>query len=521
MVGMGERDNASTTFIDANLEAERGDRVAIRCGGTAHTYRQVSAMVCRMGHALRSLGVRREERVALALPDSPDFVAGFFGAMRIGAVPVPLNTRLHGPEYRYMLGDCRARVLVAHETAMPAIRPQRADLQHLEHVVVVGRADDDEVDAQALLARQPDTLDPIDTHRDEPGFWLYSSGSTGFPKGVVHRHHDLVHCADHYARNVLSLDQDDRTLSAAKLFFAYGLGNSLYFPFRVGATCVLHPDPPKPGDLFALIETERPTVFFGVPTLYAAMLEAAADHPYDLRSLRLCVSAGEALPAELFRQWHQRFGVEILDGIGSTEMLHIYLSNRAGRVVPGSSGTPVSGYEVKILDERESAVAVGEIGNLWVKGDSCSPGYWNRRQDTLRAMRGEWFHSGDTYSQDADGVFWFRGRADDMMKVGGQWVSPVEVESALIEHPGVLEAAVVGQQDAEGLVKPKAYVVLASGRVASDALAAELEAFVAQRIAGYKRPRWIAFVESLPKTTTGKIQRFKLRDPTGRPSSDR
>ena len=507
--------NASTTFIDENLAAGRGDRTAIHYEGQTFSYLQVGRMVNRLGNALLSIGVQREQRVLLLLPDSPEFAASFFGTMRIGAVPIPINTLLKAADYRYLFDDSRAHVLIAHERLMGKVREIRAGLNLLEHVIVVGDPGEGETGYEDFVDGQPDDLDPAGTHRDEAAFWLYSSGSTGFPKGAVHLHHDMIHCADLYARNVLDIGEADRTFSVAKLFFAYGLGNNLYFPFRVGGSCVLHPGPPKPEEMFQVIDREKPTLFYCVPTMYAAMLQIKdAEDRYDLSSLRLCVSAGESLPAELFNQWKKRFGVEILDGIGSTEMLHIYLSNRAGRVKPGSSGTPVPGYEVKIVDEEGRPVPEGEIGNLWVKGESGSPFYWNKHEQSKQSMRGEWFVSGDKYTRDEEGHYWYSGRSDDMLKVGGIWVSPVEVENTLIAHPAVLEAGVIGQEDDDGLIKPKACVVLAEGHQGegSDALAEELTAFVREKIAAYKRPRWYEFVNALPKTATGKIQRFRLRE---------
>ncbi|MEE8111068.1 MAG: benzoate-CoA ligase family protein, partial [bacterium] len=498
--------NASTTFIDDNLAAGRGDEVAIRYEGQTYTYGQVGQMMNRLGNALLSLGVQREQRVILLLLDSPEFAASFFGGMRIGAVPIPTNTLLKAADYRYLFNDSRVRVLIAHEALMGCIREIRAELKYLEHVIVVGEPQKGEISYEELVEKQPEVLEPTETHKDEIAFWLYSSGSTGFPKGAVHLHHDMVYCSDLYARNVLDINENDRTFSVAKLFFAYGLGNNLYFPFRVGGSCVLYPHPPKPEEMFKVIDREKPTLFYCVPTMYAAMLQIKdAEERFDLSSLRLCVSAGEALPAELFNQWKERFGVEILDGIGSTEMLHIYLTNWAGRVKPGSSGSAVPGYDVKIVDEEGTPVPDGEVGNLWVMGESCSPFYWNKHAETKRAMRGEWFVSGDKYYRDEEGHYWYCGRSDDMLKVGGIWVSPVEVENTLIEHPAVLEAAVVGREDDDGLTKPKAYVVLAEGHTGSEDLAQEMMEFVRERIAAYKRPRWLEFLEALPKTATGKI----------------
>lgn len=505
--------NASTAFLDENLAAGRGEDTAILYEGQTYTYAQTLEMTNRLGNALLSLGLQREQRVLLLLLDSPEFVASFFGGMRIGSVPIPTNTLLKPADYLYLINDSRARILIAHEPLAEQVREIRSDLRFLKHMIVVGEPRDDEIGYHDLVNGQSAELQPAETHKDEIAFWLYSSGSTGFPKGAVHLHHDMLFCSDLYARNVLDIQADDRTFSVAKLFFAYGLGNNLYFPFRVGGSTVLHPHAPKPEEMFRVIDRNKPTLFYCVPTMYAAMLQIKnAEDRYDLSSLRLCVSAGESLPAELFYQWKERFGVEILDGIGSTEMLHIYLTNWAGKVVPGSSGTAVPGYEVKIVDDDGQPVPDGEIGNLWVKGDSSSPFYWNKHEQTKFAMRGEWFVSGDKYRRDEAGHYWYSGRSDDMLKVGGIWVSPVEVENTLIEHPAVLEAGVVGRDDDDGLVKPKAFVVLAEGHEGSDALAEELTDFVREKIAAYKRPRWYEFIDGLPKTATGKIQRFKLRE---------
>jgi benzoate-CoA ligase len=354
-------------------------------------------------------------------------------------------------------------------------------------------------------------LAPAPTSRDDSAFWLYSSGSTGFPKGAVHLQHDMVVCAETYAKRVLGIRESDRVYSAAKLFFAYGLGNAGYFPLSVGAHALLYPQRPTPLAVFELIARQRPTLFFGVPTLYAGMLAVPDAERYDTSSLRLCVSAGEALPAELYQRWRERFGVEILDGIGTTETLHMFISNRPGAVRPGSSGLPVPGYQTAIVDEGGRPVPRGEIGNLRIHGDSTMACYWNQPEKTRQALDGPWIQTGDKYYQDEEGYFWYCGRSDDMLKVGGIWVSPIEVEATLVAHAAVLEVAVVGHQDAEQLVKPKAFVVLKDAATPSPELAAELREFVKGRIAPYKAPRWVEFVAELPKTATGKIQRFKLR----------
>src|SRR5919109_693290 len=504
--------NAAVEFVDRHLAEGRADRIALGYEGCTLTYGQVAEMVNRVGNALRGSGVEMENRVLLLLYDSPEFAASFFGAMKIGAVPVPINTMMRAQDYEYFLNDSRAKVLIAHRPLWDEVAKVRGCLRYLKHAVVVGEPVSDQQAFDRWTAQASPELEPAPTSKDDAAFWLYSSGSTGFPKGAVHLQHDMVYCADLYARPILGIGPEDITFSAAKLFFAYGLGNNLYFPFRVGASAVLYPGRPLPETMFEIISRDKPTVFFGVPTLYATMLAVRqAETKYDLSSLRLCVSAGEALPPELFRRWKERFGTEILDGIGTTEILHIFISNRVGQVKPGSSGIVVPGYEAKIVDEAGDPVPSGDIGNLLVKGESTCAYYWNQREKTKQTIKGEWIVTGDKYSQDADGYYWYAGRADDMLKVSGIWVSPIEVENTLIQHSAVLEAAVVGQADDDQLIKPKAFVVLNEGYTASPALEDELKGFVRDKIAPYKYPRWITFVPELPKTATGKIQRFKLR----------
>jgi benzoate-CoA ligase len=515
VIRLPDRMNATVEFVDAHVETGHGDRLAVidAGDGSRYTYRDVLEMTNRTGNALAELGVRREERVMLLLFDSPEFVFSFFGAIKIGAVPVPTNTLLHPTDYEYMINDSRARVLVVSEALLPPIEPIRSNLKHLEHIIVVGKSGAGILDYEELTTAASAELTPADLGKDDVCFWLYSSGTTGVPKGAVHLQHDMAVAADLYAKPTLGIDASDRTFSVAKLFFAYGLGNGLYFPFRVGATTVLFPGRPEPEAVFEVVDEHQPTIFFSVPTNYARLLaiENAADR-FDTSSIRLCVSAGEALSQALFDRWKERFGVEILDGIGSTEILHIFISNRVGRVKPGSTGEIVPGYEAKITDENGVEVPDGEIGDLLIKGDSTCACYWNKPEETKDTIQGHWIRTGDKYCRDEDGYLWHKGRSDDMLKVGGIWVSPVEVEHALIQHPAVLECAVVGVEDADGLVKTKAFVVVRDQPPADPAgLAAEMQGFVKGKIAKYKCPRSIEFLDELPKTATGKVQRYKLR----------
>jgi benzoate-CoA ligase family protein len=512
------RYNLAGALIDAPLaEDRRAERSAIDCGDRILTYGQVADLVNRAGNSFRSLGVAREERIAIVLPDSPEFVAAFLGAIKIGAVAVPCSTFLGAAEYRYFLSESRARVLVTTAdllARMQAARWSEAPEIHVSSVLAV-----DEMPGAALvrswqasLAQAAPVLAPADTHKDEPAFWLWTSGSTGEPKAAVHLHQDAPWCFRHYGAGILGMTADDRTFSAAKLFHAYGLGNALFYPFWAGATTILLPGRATPEAVYSTIDAARPTVFFGVPTLFAAMLAVSdADARFDLTSLRCCVSAGEVLPAELFLQWRERFGTEILDGLGSTELLHMYVSSRPGRVKAGSCGWPVDGYDVRVVDEQGRDVETGEVGDVIVRGPSTAIMYWNRRDQTKQKMRGEWFVTGDKYSVDADGYFWYSGRSDDMFKVAGEWISPVELEQVIASHAAVAECAIVPSAEPSGVLKPKAFVVLKDGGAGTDDLVAELQAFVRERAAHYKCPRAIEFLPELPRTATGKLQRFKLR----------
>ena len=527
-LGIPETFNVAPHFVDRNVEEGRGAHVAIECGDARITYDDVLLNVNRFGSALRRIGVRPEERVLLLLLDGPEFVYSFFGAIKAGAVPIPLNTLWKPADYQHVIRDSRAGVLIVSATLLPQIEKIPAGERHsLRGIYVVGSAESIHTHTgfDALLAEGSADLDAEPTSRDAPAFWLYSSGSTGAPKGCVHLHHDMVVCAELFGKGVLGIRPSDRCFSVAKLFFAYGLGNGLYFPFASGGTTILWPGPPTPQHVYAVIEKHRPTLFFSVPTGYAMLLahgvrDDGADgrradlqvRDFDLSSVRLAVSAGEALPPALYERFKQRFGVDIIDGIGSTEVLHMFISNRPGAIRPGSSGLLVEGYDARLLDESGGATPPGEIGNLWISGDSVCAGYWNQHEKTKATIEGQWIRTGDKYTQDQDGFYWYAGRSDDMLKVGGLWVSPVEVENALVGHPSVLECGVIGHEDHDGLVKPMAFVVLREGVAGSPELCHTLQQFVRERLAEYKRPRWVEFLPELPKTATGKIQRFRLRE---------
>jgi benzoate-CoA ligase family protein len=470
--------NMATPLVDRHVDEGRGSRPALHLPHGEVTYAELQTLVNRAGNALTAMGVMPEQRVAILLPDCAEFVAAFIGAMKIGAVPVPLNTAARPTELSYVLDDCRARVLISDTTRFNA----------------------------ACGAASPD-LEAFATGVDEPCYWLYSSGTTGSPKGVVHLHGDMLACVTPYAEEVVRIEPDDITFSVARLFFSYGLVNSLFLPLLAGASAILTPERPDANHVVHAVRQFRPSLFFSVPTSYAQL--CATGNSAAFASVRLAVSAGEPLPEPLYARWKALTGVEVLDGLGSTEVGYIYCSNLPGQVRPGSSGRMLGDHRARVVDECGQDVADAESGELWVAAASTALHYWNQRERTRRTFVGEWLRTGDRYIRDPDGYLWYQGRLDDVFKVSGQWVSPLEVESCLLEHPSVLECAVVESADRDGLIKPKAFVV-AAPRASVDV--AELQAFVRERLQPYKYPRWVEVVDELPKTASGKVQRFVLRE---------
>jgi len=508
-LNLPESFNAADYFVDRNIREGRADKIAVRCESRTYTYGQIQEMVNRFGNALQALDLRMEERVALLLLDTEVYPQTFFGAIKIGAAPVCLNTLNRSKDFEFYLNDSRARVLVVDALLLEQIEPIRKNLRFLKHLIVAnGPAPGGDLSLAELTAATSPRLETAPTCRDDACFWLYSSGSTGSPKGTVHLQHDMTYATETYGKKVLGIRENDICFSAAKLFFAYGLGNGLYFPFGVGATTVLLPQRPTPDAVYGTVRDHRPTLYFGVPTLYGQMLEEEGG----MDGVRLCVSAGEALPPAYLHRWKSRFGLDILDGIGSTEMAHIFISNQPGDIHAGSSGKVVPGYEARIVDENLNDVPVGDIGALLVKGDSAAACYWNKHEKSRQTMMGHWINTGDKYFRDEEGYFYCSGRSDDMLKVGGIWVSPNEVEACIIAHPAVLECAVIGAPDDDNLIKPMAFVVLNKPHTPSPDMEQDIKDFVKASLALYKYPRWVRFLDELPKTATGKIKRFELRN---------
>ena len=512
-VDLPEVYNAAEDFVGRNIDQGRSDKAAFIDPNNILTYGALQDGMDRFAGGLHKLGVAREQRVALIMFDTVDMPIAFWGAIKAGIVPVPINTLLAADQYQYILADCRATCLIVSAGLMEKIEPILGTLPHLRNVIVSdGDGHGDAPNFSDLLSNSLPIGEAADTVADETAFWLYSSGSTGMPKGVRHRHSSLINTAKLFGEDVLGIRENDVCYSAAKIFFAYGLGNAMSFPMSVGATTILLPGRPTPDAVMDIMRRHKPTLFFGVPTLYTAMLahpdlEQGAGSP----ALRLCVSAGEPLPKDIGERWRDKVGSDILDGIGSTEMLHIFVSNRPGQITYGASGVPVPGYAARIVDDEGHDLGDGEIGELVVKGPSSGDGYWNQTAKSNKTFVGPWTHTGDKYRREADGIYYYCGRTDDMFKVSGIWVSPFDVESALVTHEAVLEAAVVGHEDADGLLKPKAFLILNKGVIADDALFTDLKEHVKTIAGPWKYPRWIEVRDEFPKTATGKIQRFKLR----------
>jgi len=501
-VKLPERFNVAMPFVDRHVGEGRGGKIAIRTAAETVTYAELAERVNRAGNAQLGAGLAPGDRMLMVVKDCPAFFYLFWGAIKAGVVPVPLNTLLRAADFAYLFEDSGCRLVVYSSEYAREVEPalKQVPVKACTVDAFLGEMAKASPDLEARLAAPTDDC-----------FWLYSSGSTGRPKGAVHAHRDMVVTSELYGVRTLGVREDDVSYSAGKLFFAYGLGNSMTFPLWTGSTAVLDDRRPTPDTVFGTIETFKPTLYYGAPTLYAAQLAALGSRERKLDSIRACVSAAEALPPDIFRRWKEQTGTVILDGIGSTECLHIFIGNRLDDYRPGTSGKPTPGYQVKIVDENRKPVPKGESGRLWIRSESAAKYYWNKPEKTAETMVDGWLNTGDTYRQDEDGYFIYDGRSDDMLKVGGIWCSPVEVENCLIAHPAVLEAAVVGHADENALLKPKAFVVLKEAGGGSPALTNELMALCKTTLAPYKYPRWVEYVEELPKTATGKIQRYKLR----------
>lgn len=510
-----ERYNASAVLFD-NLGAGRGGNTALLSGNIRLSYAALCALSCQAGNALMGVGLKRSDRVVMLLDDSPVYPAAFFGAVRAGFVPVLINTLSPAELVQYYIEDSAAEIVITEANLLPVLSEALVDGPHVGLVVVANGEQPETFPVATMswddfVAAESPELVAADTHRDDMAFWMYSSGSTGRPKGIVHLQHDMPYTHLSYAEHVLKLTEKDIVYSVPKIFFAYGFGNAVTFPFSVGAAVVLASGRPEPGPIYDVIEQHRPTVFFGLPTLYNALVAHEGSADRDLSSIRLCISAAEPLPEETFEAWSRHYGLEILEGLGSTEVLHIYVSNYADDLCKGASGKRVPGYEVELRDVEDKVVAPGESGAMWVRGDSQAPFYWNQPDKTAETMREDWIYTGDRFTMDEDGFYHFAGRADDLIKVSGQWIHPLEIERCLNDHPDVQESCVLGVHQADGLMTTKAWIVLKGANEATDETTQVFKDYVKSKLLPYKYPRIVEYRDDLPKTGTGKIDRQKLR----------
>jgi benzoate-CoA ligase family protein len=504
--------NLASYLVDRHLSEGRAGNIALYHQDRKISYADLAASVNRTGNMLIKLGVEIENRVVFVLPDSPEFFYCFLGAMKIGAVPVAVNTLAASKDYVYFLNDSRAKILIVHDSLLAKIEPVKNECKYLKEIIVVGKAPAGYKNFEKLVQIASDSLEPAATSKDDVAFWMYTSGTTGVPKGVVHLHHDMLHFIPPYCEQVSHITDKDIVFTTSRMFFSYGRNNSFDSVLTYGAGVVLFPDWPDSNKVFDIIEKYRPTIFVSVPSFYSAMMRdlEKSGRKVDMSSIRISASSGEPLPKGIFDRWKEKTGLEILDVLGSTDAGGSYLGNPPGKVKIGSAGVLLDGFEGKLVDPDGNLVPDGEIGTLWLKNDGTATCYWNKHERSKQVFKGEWFNTGDRFHRDSDGYYWYEGREDEMLKVSGQWTSPLEIEGALGQHPSVYETAVVGAPDENGLVRVKAFVVLKEGFKTSPELEKEMINFVRDRIAHFKAPRWIEFPKELPRTVTGKIQRHKL-----------
>ncbi len=505
--------NQAEYMTDRHLREGRANKVAIYYGDQQITYAELVSRVNQTGNALKDMGVEIENRVMIALPDCPELFYAYLGAIKIGAVPVPVSTLASPKDYAYFLNDSRAKVIFTTASLVPKLDAVKNDLRHLRHIIITDSKDNNNLNFEQITASASSSLNAEKTSKDDMAYWMYTSGTTGIPKGVVHLQHDLLYCLAPVSEEVIDITEKDIVYVTSKIFFTYGRNHSLELPLLYGASTVLFPDWSVPAKVFPIIEKYHPSLFFSVPTFYNMMLREAdsTKRNYNLSSIRACISAGEALPKEIYFRWKDKFGLDIINSVGSTDVGGLYLSCRKEQIKPGSAGKLLPGYEGRLKNEKGEEVPPGEVGSLWLKNDGIATMYWGKHEKTKEVFQGNWFNTGDLFYQDAEGYYWYQSRADDMLKISGQWVSPLEIEDVLLKHPSVCECGVVGSPDESGLLKIKAFVALNPGFRASSELEKELIALVHDQIAHFKAPRKIEFIDELPRTATGKLQRHKLR----------